>query len=96
MIYESLSEVHASGHARQDELKLILTLTRPRYFIPSHGEFRMLYRHAELASRMGIPNERIVLAKNGDILEFSEEGELVFAGYTVSAWRMKGSFRSPS
>ncbi|HPX93131.1 MAG TPA: ribonuclease J [Bacillota bacterium] len=85
VIYESLSEVHASGHACQDELKQILTLTRPRYFIPSHGEFRMLYRHAELASRMGIPNDRIALAKNGDILEFSKDGRLTFAGYTEGA-----------
>ncbi|NLA96369.1 MAG: ribonuclease J [Clostridiaceae bacterium] len=85
VIYESLSEVHASGHARQDELKQILTLTKPRYFIPSHGEFRMLYRHAELASQMGIPNERIVLTKNGEILEFSEDGNLNFSGYTEGA-----------
>ncbi|NLB51020.1 MAG: ribonuclease J [Clostridiaceae bacterium] len=85
VIYESLSEVHASGHACQDELKQILTLTRPHYFIPSHGEFRMLYRHAELASQMGIPNERIVLTKNGDILEFDEKGRMSFAGYTEGA-----------
>ena len=85
VIYESLSEVHASGHACQDELKQILTLTKPRYFIPSHGEFRMLYRHAELASKMGIPNERIVLSKNGEILEFSEDGSLNFTGYTEGA-----------
>jgi ribonuclease J len=85
VIYESLSEVHASGHACQDELKQILTLTKPRYFIPSHGEFRMLYRHAELASKMGIPNERIVLSKNGEILEFSQDGSLNFAGYTEGA-----------
>lgn len=85
VIHESLSEVHASGHACQDELKLILTLTRPRYFIPSHGEFRMLYRHAELASDMGIPHDQIVLLKNGDILEFTEDGGASFAGYTEGA-----------
>lgn len=85
VIHESLSEVHASGHACQDELKQIITLTRPHYFIPSHGEFRMLYRHAELASRMGIPHERIILLKNGDILEFREGGQAVFSGYTEGA-----------
>lgn len=85
VIYETLSEVHASGHACRDELKQILTLTRPRYLIPSHGEFRMLYRHAELASLMGIPNERIILSKNGDILEFTKDGDMRFAGYTEGA-----------
>ena len=85
VIYESLADVHASGHAFRDELKQILTLTKPRYFIPSHGEFRMLYRHAELASQMGIPNDRIILTKNGDILEFSRDGQLDFAGYTEGA-----------
>ncbi len=85
VIYESLSEVHASGHACQDELKQIIALTRPKYFIPSHGEFRMLYRHAELASAMGIPHERIILLKNGDILEFPEDGSARFSGYTEGA-----------
>lgn len=85
VIYESLAEVHASGHACQDELKQIIALTRPKYFIPSHGEFRMLYRHAELASQMGIPHDAIILLKNGDILEFTEEGQAEFAGYTEGA-----------
>ncbi len=85
VIYESLSEVHASGHACQDELKQIIALTRPKYFIPSHGEFRMLYRHAELASAMGIPHDQIILLKNGDILEFPEDGSARFAGYTEGA-----------
>lgn len=85
VIYESLAEVHASGHAFQDELKQIIALTRPKYFIPSHGEFRMLYRHAELASQMGIGHDDIILLKNGDILEFSEEGQAAFAGYTEGA-----------
>ncbi len=85
VIYESLAEVHASGHAGQDELKQIIALTRPKYFIPSHGEFRMLYRHAELASQMGIPHDAIILLKNGDILEFTEEGQAEFAGYTEGA-----------
>ena len=85
VIYESLAEVHASGHACQDELKQIIALTRPKYFIPSHGEFRMLYRHAELASQMGIAHDAIILLKNGDILEFTEEGQAEFAGYTEGA-----------
>ncbi|MGI6158057.1 MAG: ribonuclease J [Saccharofermentanales bacterium] len=85
VIYESLSEVHASGHACQDEMKLILALTNPKYFIPSHGEYRMLYRHAELANLMGIPKDRIALMANGDIMEFTEDGQMTFAGYTEGA-----------
>ena len=85
VIYESILDVHASGHACQDELKQIITLTRPNHFIPAHGEFRMLYRHAELASLMGIPNDRITLLANGDIIEFTEDGAMNFAGYTEGA-----------
>ena len=84
VIYESLSEVHASGHACRDELRQIITLTRPRFFIPSHGEYRMLYRHAELAHDMGIPADNIALLANGDILEFTKNG-MNFAGYTEGA-----------
>jgi ribonuclease J len=84
VIYESLSAVHASGHACQDELKLMLALTRPTYFVPAHGEYRMLYQHAELASLMGIPNDHIAILQNGDVLEFSEDG-MEFAGYTEAA-----------
>ena len=84
VIYESLSEVHASGHACRDELRQIITLTRPRFFIPAHGEYRMLYRHAELAHDMGIPADNIALLANGDILEFTKNG-MNFAGYTEGA-----------
>lgn len=85
VIYESLKDIHASGHACQDELKQIITLIRPKHFIPGHGEFRMLYRHAELASLMGVPNDKITLLANGDIIEFTEDGEMNFAGYTEGA-----------
>ncbi len=59
---------HVSGHASQEELKLMLNLTRPQFFIPVHGEFRQLYAHAQLAQEVGIPRDRILLAETGDIL----------------------------
>ncbi|MBN1570983.1 MAG: ribonuclease J [Acidobacteria bacterium] len=65
---ESQWGMHVSGHASQEELKLMLNLTRPRFFIPIHGEYRQLYAHTLLAQEVGIPRERILLAETGDVL----------------------------
>jgi ribonuclease J len=82
----SRHRVHASGHASREELKLLLTLTRPRYFMPVHGEYRHLALHAELARAVGIPAERVLAIDNGTVVEIDEEGihatgERVRAGY---------------
>lgn len=69
VIYESLAEVHVSGHACQEELKLMQTLVKPRFFIPVHGEYRHLKQHAELACKVGLPDKNFVLAENGDVIE---------------------------
>ncbi|MRR58848.1 MAG: ribonuclease J [Deltaproteobacteria bacterium] len=69
--HEKVSEVHVSGHASQEELKLMLNLVRPRFFTPIHGEYRHLVKHAKLAQKVGIPAERCILAVNGDIITFS-------------------------
>jgi ribonuclease J len=69
--HEQVSEVHVSGHASQEELKLLLNLVQPRFFLPVHGEYRHLVRHARLAERVGIPSERCLLAENGDVLAIS-------------------------
>ena len=74
VIHEKVSEIHVSGHASQEELKLMIGLTRPQYFIPIHGEYRHLVRHAKLARQMGIAPENCFLAENGDIISFDEEG----------------------
>jgi ribonuclease J len=74
VIYEKISEIHVSGHAFQEELKLMINLTRPKYFIPIHGEYRHLYLHSRLAQQMGIPSERVLLAENGQIIEFDAAG----------------------
>ena len=70
VIYESLSEIHVSGHAYQEELKILHNLVKPKYFIPGHGEYRHLYLHAELAHKMGIAYENIFLLNNGDVFEY--------------------------
>jgi ribonuclease J len=74
VIYEKIAKVHVSGHAFQEELKMMLRLTKPRYFIPVHGEYRHLVLHARLAEEQGIRRENILLAQNGQVIEFSETG----------------------
>ncbi len=73
VIYETLSEIHVSGHACQEELKLILSLIKPKYFIPAHGEVRHLMKHAKIASQMGMPEENIFIMENGNCLEISQK-----------------------
>jgi ribonuclease J len=70
---ESHWSVHVSGHASQEELKLMLNLTHPRFFVPIHGEYRQLYAHTLLARDVGIPKDRIILAETGDILVFNTD-----------------------
>lgn len=69
VIYESMYEVHVSGHACQEELKLIQALTKPKFFIPVHGEYKHLVKHAEVARSMGVPEENILIANIGDVIE---------------------------
>ena len=73
VIYETISEIHVSGHACQEELKLILSLVKPKYFIPAHGEVRHLMKHAKIASQMGMPEENIFIMENGNCLEISQK-----------------------
>ena len=71
--YQAIANVHVSGHAAQEELKLMLNLLRPTYFLPIHGEYRQLILHAKLANSLGIPEEHIVIAEDGDIVEVTQE-----------------------
>ena len=73
VVYSSLEAIHVSGHACQEEQKLMLSLIRPKYFIPVHGEYRQLIAHSETAKKVGIPPENIFLMTNGRILELNEE-----------------------
>lgn len=73
VIYSALEDVHVSGHACQEEQKLILSLARPKYFIPVHGEYRQLRAHAETGKKMGIPPENIFILENGKTLELNRK-----------------------
>ncbi len=84
VIYESMYDVHVSGHACQEEQKLMLTLANPQYFLPVHGEYKQLKKHAMTAMKLGIPEKNILIAANGDCIQLSRDamtlGEPVQAG----------------
>jgi len=75
VIYENVAPVHVSGHASQEEMKLMLNLVRPKYFIPIHGELRHLNQHALLARQVSVPPENIAVVENGQVIEF-EDGKM--------------------
>lgn len=85
VIYESIAPVHVSGHASQEEMKLLLHLVRPKHLIPIHGELRMLKQHARIAEEVGISKDRIKVVENGQVLEFVDGeirlGERIPGGY---------------
>ncbi|MBW1869708.1 MAG: ribonuclease J, partial [Deltaproteobacteria bacterium] len=84
VVYEKVSDIHTSGHARREELKLMLSLVKPRYFVPIHGEYRHLVKHAQIASEMGMPDDRILIAEDGNVICFEnlqmQLGEPVVTG----------------
>jgi ribonuclease J len=73
IVYEGIKHVHVSGHGSEEELKLMLSLIRPRYFVPIHGEYRQLARHARIAKSVS-PGTRALLAENGDVIRIDDEG----------------------
>lgn len=77
VIYEKIASIHVSGHAFQEELKLMMRLTRPTYFVPIHGEFRHLVQHARLAEAEGIDKKNILLAQNGQVISFDGKGACI-------------------
>jgi ribonuclease J len=85
VIYDSLAPIHVSGHASQEELKLLLNMVKPKHFIPIHGELRMLKHHGKLAVEVGIPQENVIVVENGQIVELSggriKLGERIPGGY---------------
>jgi ribonuclease J len=73
VFYQGISNVHVSGHGAQEELKLMLSLIRPKFFVPVHGEYRQLVLHAKLGYSLGIPDENIVVAEDGDVIEVTTD-----------------------
>lgn len=87
VVYSAMADIHVSGHACREELKLVHALVRPKFFVPVHGESRHLKIHAELAASMGMPREDILVANNGSVIEFTEDSmemnETVDAGHVL-------------
>ena len=83
VIYNALQDIHVSGHACQEEQKLMITLVKPKYFIPVHGEYRQLIAHTETAKKIGISHENIFISENGKVLELNED-EAKFTGHVQS------------
>jgi ribonuclease J len=74
VVYSDIADIHVSGHACEQELKLMLTLIKPEYFMPVHGEYRHLHRHAQIAEELGIPKSKIFVADNGAVVELGKNG----------------------
>ena len=91
VIYERMADVHVSGHACKEELKLMLTLTKPRFFIPVHGEARHLYQHKELAEELGIPEENIFVTEIGDVVELTRNKGRIAGSVTAGSVMVDGS-----
>jgi ribonuclease J len=85
VLFSRIANVHVRGHAAQEELKLMLGLVKPRYFVPVHGEYRHLWMHAEIARAMGIPDENVFLMEDGDVLEIDAKGARL-TGRTAADW----------
>ncbi len=90
VIHGRESGVHVSGHAAQEEMKLMLNLTRPRHLIPIHGQYRHLRRHAELAVAAGIPRENVLLGENGTVFEVTEDGARIAGRLPAGAVMVDG------
>jgi ribonuclease J len=85
VIYDALAPVHVSGHASQEEQKLLLNMVNPKHFLPIHGELRQLKRHAELAIQVGLPEQNVIVVENGQVVELSggkiKLGDRIPGGY---------------
>ena len=91
VIYDHMADVHVSGHACKEELKLMLTLVKPKFFIPVHGEARHLYQHAELAEELGISEENIFITDIGDVVELTRNKGRMAGSVTAGSVMVDGS-----
>ena len=90
VIYDKLAQVHVHGHGSQEELKLLLSLVKPKFFVPVHGEYRHLKLHASLAQSMGVPKDNTFVLDNGDILELGQDSGRVAARTRVGVIYVSG------
>ncbi len=90
VIYESMYDVHVSGHACEEEQKILLTLAKPKYFLPVHGEYKQLKRHAKTAVALGMPKNNVVICENGDHVVLSEESVQIPDKVTAGAIMVDG------
>ena len=79
VVYEKVSDIHTSGHAKREELKCMLSLVKPRYFVPIHGEYRHMVKHAQIALQMGMADDHVLIAEDGDVISF-ENGKMHLEG----------------
>ena len=91
VIYDRHTDLHVSGHACQEEQKMMLALVKPKYFIPVHGEHRMLVKHAELGRLMGVAPKNTVIAENGKVIEFTKKGVICEDSVPAGAVLVSGS-----
>lgn len=91
VIYERNTDLHVSGHASQEEQKMLLALVKPKYFIPVHGEYRMLVKHAELGKLMGVTPKNVVIAENGKVIEISKKSIKVTGSVQSGAVMVDGT-----
>ena len=91
VIYDRHTDLHVSGHACQEEQKMMLALVKPKYFIPVHGEHRMLVKHAELGRLMGVAPKNVVIAENGKVIEFTKKGVICEDSVPAGAVLVDGS-----
>lgn len=90
VIHQTLSEIHVSGHACEEELKLIMSLTKPKYILPFHGEMMQMKAHEKIAHKMGIPEENVMMIANGDVLELDHNGMKVSSSVQAGAVLVDG------
>lgn len=99
VVYEHIAQVHVSGHASREEMKLMINLVRPRFFVPIHGELRHLVQHGKIAQEMGIAADHIAVVENGTILELTEDkltvGERLPGGYVFVSGESVGDIDIP-
>ena len=94
MIYDKIDRVHVHGHARQEELKLMLSITNPKFFVPIHGELRHLIAHSNLAKSMGYSQDNIFTLEKGDVLEIDSNGAAVTGAVTAGTVYIGGTTRT--